>query len=92
VPFPRRDAYTVIISVSEGGRAAAEARARRAARLGLPAGVLESGDYPNFPSGLLVGFAGVYDSKAQAQKTADRLRTEGIAAAPYVRRVRGSGS
>lgn len=89
--WPKRDAYTVIIFVSNSDRAGAEARARRAARLNVKAGVISSGDYPNLPPGLQVGFAGVYDSRQQAEKAADRLRAEGIARAPYVRRIQGSG-
>ena len=91
VPWPRRNAYTAVISVSADDRAAVRASARRAARLGYRAGVLESGDYPNLPSGRFVGFAGVYDSKAEAERAARRLRAQDVAASPYVRQVRGAG-
>ena len=79
-------------SVSSGDRAAAAAPARRAAELGLRAGVLESGDFPNLPPGRMVGFVGVYDSRSEAEQVARRLADEGVARAPYVRRIRGSGS
>ncbi len=90
--WPQRDAYTVVVSVSSGDRAAAAAPARRAAKLGLRAGVLRSNDYPNLPPGRLVGFVGVYDSQSRAKQVARRLRDEGVARAPYVRLIRGSGS
>ena len=88
--WPRRDAYTAIIYVSPSNRAAARDRARRAARLGYRAGVFRSGDYPNFPPGRFVGFAGVYDDRGRALAAAARLKRQGVAASPYVRRVKGA--
>ncbi|HYI38502.1 MAG TPA: serine/threonine-protein kinase [Thermoleophilaceae bacterium] len=90
ISWPRRDAYTVVVAVSEGNREAATAAARRAADLGFRAGVLESGDFPNLPPGRQVGFVGVYDSRGQAEAAARRVRDEGVASAPYVRRIRGA--
>ena len=92
IAWPRRDAYTVVVYVASGNRAQARARARQAAKLGFRAGVLNSSDYPNLPPNRVVGFAGVYDSRGQAQRAVARLRREGVAKAPYVRRIKGAGA
>jgi serine/threonine protein kinase len=88
VSWPARDGYTAVIYVSPSDRAAGLARARRAAALGYDSGVLDSGDHSNLVSGQIVGFAGVYAKRADAQRAAQRLAARGVVAAPYVRFIK----
>ncbi|MDP2710649.1 MAG: serine/threonine-protein kinase [Solirubrobacteraceae bacterium] len=90
---PNRRAYTAVVYTSPGDRAEALRRARRAAALGYRSGVLRSDDFSNLELGLWVTFAGVYDGPERAERAVARLRSAGIARAPYVRLVDGgSGS
>jgi serine/threonine protein kinase len=89
--WPKRDAFTAIIHVAVSDPGPARATARRAALLGYQAGVLDSSDYSSLPPGRTVAFAGVFASRARAQRAARRLAREGVAAQPYVRFVNGAG-
>ena len=83
-----RDAWTVVLaSLPEGGgRAAAEAQARRARAAGLPgAGVLRSSDFASLSPGYYVVFAGVFDSLDAATRVLPDARAAFSAA--YTRRV-----
>jgi hypothetical protein len=64
----------------------ARARARRAVRAGLRAGVLNSSDYASLRPGYYVVFTGVYDSRDRAEAALDDARERGYAS-PYVRQV-----
>lgn len=91
-PWPDRSAYTVIVYVADSSAdPVARTRARRAARLGFPAGVLDSSRYSSLDPGRFVAFAGTFLSRRSAGRAAVRLREEGVAAAPYVRFVNGGG-
>jgi hypothetical protein len=65
VRWPRRDGYTIVLTVVPAtlGRATAEARARRAAAAPLPdVGLLTSAEYASLHPGYFVVFSGVYDT------------------------------
>ena len=80
-----RSAYTAVIYASDSDRATALQRARRAAALGVPAGVLRSNEFANLEPGVWVTFAGVHEDEAGAQRTAQRMREAGLAPSPYTR-------
>ena len=82
-----RSAYTTVIYASSSDRAAALAKAREAAGLGVSAGVLRSDDFANLERGVWVAFAGVHESQAQAERTAQRMREAGLASSPYTRLI-----
>lgn len=83
-----RDGWTVVlVSLPDGGgRAAAEAQARRARAAGLPdAGVLRSSDFASLNPGYYVVFAGVFDSLDAATRALPDARAAFSTA--YTRRV-----
>jgi hypothetical protein len=83
-----RDAWTIVlVSLPEGGgRAAAEAQARRARAAGLSgAGVLRSSDFGSLNPGYYVVFAGVFDSLDAATRALPDARAAFSTA--YTRRV-----
>ena len=92
ISWPDREGFTAIVYVSPADRNAARSRARKAVAAGVTAGVLRSDDYRSLPPGYWVTFAGVHRSAEQAQRTADRMKREGVAAQPYVRRIAASVS
>lgn len=85
ISWPAREAYTAVVFAGTGSRAEATARANDAVRQGVKAGVLRSDDFKSLQPGYWVAFAGVHQNRAQAQKTADRMRTSDVAGNPYVR-------
>jgi hypothetical protein len=85
--WPSREGWTAVAFASPSDKAGATAAARKAAKLGLTAGVLRSDRYPSLQAGAWVTFAGVYPTQAGAQKAADRLKAGKVAASPYVRFV-----
>jgi hypothetical protein len=87
----RGDGYTVVVAISEDGRGPALARARRARRLGLDAGVLNSSDYSSLEPGKTVAFVGIFLNRSAARKEADRVERLGLTQAPYVVFVNGAG-
>jgi len=88
--WPRRDGYTVVVGVADGGdRGRADALAEEARREGFKAGVLSSGAYSSLEPGKLVTFVGIHDSAAAARREAAAVRESGLASAPYVRFVNG---
>ncbi len=89
--WPARDAYTVVVAISEGDRGAALASARQARRLGLDAGVLNSSDHTSLEPGKIVTFVGIFGSRSEARREADRVRRLGLTRSPYVRLVSGAG-
>jgi hypothetical protein len=88
--WPERDGFTAIIHVSASDPAPARARARRAARLGYEAGILDTSDYSSLPPGRTVAFAGIFGSRERAERAATRLAGQGVARRPYVRFVNGA--
>ncbi len=89
-PFPAgTSAYTAIIFASPSDQAGAEAAASQAAALGFRSGVLNSSDYGSLQPGVIVAFAGVYDTAGEAEAAVSRVREAGIASAPYVRFIGG---
>jgi hypothetical protein len=73
-------AWTVVLaSVSHGGhsRAALERSARSASLPGLRVHVLDSSQHPRLRPALWIVFAGRYATRAQAERTARRLRQAG---------------
>ena len=79
--WPRgRDGYTVILASlpANAGVAPARARARDAAKAGLPqVGVLESSRYASLHPGYYVVFSGIYDSLADAQAAVANASSSG---------------
>ena len=88
--WPARDAYTVVVAISEGGEGQALARARQARRLGLDAGVLNSSDYTSLEPEKTVAFVGIFGSRGEARREAARVSRLGLTEAPYVRLVNGA--
>jgi len=82
-----RSAHTTVVYTSLTDRTTALSPARRAAALGLRAGVLRSDGFANLVPGVWVAFAGISDSPAAAQRIAQRIQRAAIAAEPYVRYV-----
>jgi hypothetical protein len=80
-----KDAFTVVL-LSARSRAGAQARARDAARAGVPAGVLRSSDYKSLRPGYWVVFAGQFSSQEQARRAQGRYGSQGFAGG-YVRYV-----
>lgn len=74
----------ITIVASEASRAAADEAAAEVAAHGHPAGVVRSDDYESLKAGLWVGFAGPFDSAAEARAMVDTLKADGIDGA-YVR-------
>ncbi len=73
-------AWTVVLaSVSHAGhpRAALERSARAASLPGLRAQVLDSSQHPRLRPALWIVFAGRYATRAQAERSAQRLRRAG---------------
>ena len=78
VRWPRRDGYTIVLTVvpTTAGPDAAEARARRAARTGLPdVGMLTSADYASLHPGYFIVFSGTYDGLDEALAALPRARS-----------------
>ena len=83
-----RDAWTIVLASlpESGGRAAAEAQARRARASGLPgAGVLRSSDFASLNPGYYVVFAAAFDSLDAAAGALPKARAAFPTA--YTRRV-----
>lgn len=83
-----RDGWTIVLVSlpASGGRAAAEAQARRARAAGLSAaGVLRSSDFASLNPGYYVVFAGVFDSLDAASRALPDARAAFSTA--YTRRV-----
>lgn len=90
-PWPPSQAGWTIVLESEpataGGRVRANARAEQAVKAGLPeVGVLVSSLYSSLHPGYLVVFAGIYDSRSQAQSTLNAAYAAGFSSA-YVRQI-----
>ena len=79
--WPRgRDGYTVILASlpTTAGASPARARAREAAKAGLPqVGVLESSRYASLHPGYYVVFSGIYDTLADAQAAVANASSSG---------------
>ena len=85
-----RNGYTVVLESipTSGGRSFAVARARAAARSGLPqVGVLDSGSFSSLHAGYFVVFSGVYASHAAADQGRLVAAGKGYPAA-YAREIR----
>ena len=67
-----RDGFTVVLISTEDPSSAREF-ARSARQGGTEVGLLRSNDYPSLQSGFWIVFSGVYRSRAEAQRAADRL-------------------
>jgi hypothetical protein len=61
-----------VVLLSSEDRASATSVARQARKGKVPAGVLRSDDYESLSRGFYIVFAGVYKTRAQAQRAADR--------------------
>jgi hypothetical protein len=89
-PWPaRRNGFTVVLESipARAGRSFAVARARSAARAGLPqVGVLDSSGYSSLHPGYFVVFSGVYASKAAADAAASAAAGKGFGSA-YSRQI-----
>jgi hypothetical protein len=85
-----RNGFTVVLESipTSGGRSFAVARARAAARSGLPqVGVLDSGSFSSLHPGYFVIFSGVYGSNAAADRARLTAAGKGYPAA-YAREIR----
>ncbi len=69
VLWPEATGFSVIIGSTEDARSA-RGLARAAGRAGVPAGVLSTDDYRGLGSNLHLVFAGVYESRARAERAA----------------------
>jgi hypothetical protein len=82
--------YTVVlesIPSAGDGRALALARARSAARAGLPkVGILDSSDYSSLHPGYFVVFSGIYAARDEADRAQSTANGKGFQAA-YVRQI-----
>jgi septal ring-binding cell division protein DamX len=67
-----RNAFTVVL-LSAGDEASARSFARNARRDDVDAGILRSDDYSSLEKGFWIVFSGVYRTRAQAERAADRL-------------------
>ena len=88
--WPARNGFTVVLESipTSAGRAFALARARAAARSGLPSvGVLNSGGYSSLHPGYFVVFSGVYASQDEADRARVTASARGYPAA-YAREIR----
>lgn len=70
-------AYTVVLAKSSD-ETTARARATAAVGSGIPAGVLDSTDYPSLDPGMWILFAGRYDTQADAAEDAARYVAAGF--------------
>lgn len=70
-------AYTVLL-VTTGDEASARARATAAVGAGVPAGVLNSSDYPTLAPGRWALFTGRFDSREVAAEEATRYAAAGF--------------
>jgi hypothetical protein len=85
-----RNGFTVVLESipTSAGRSFALARARAAARSGLPrVGVLDSGRYSSLHPGYFVVFSGVYGTQTAADQARVMASSKGYPAA-YVREIR----
>jgi septal ring-binding cell division protein DamX len=67
-----RDGFTVVL-LSTGDEASARAFARSARRGDVDAGMLRSDDFSSLEKGFWIVYAGVYRTRAQAERAAGRL-------------------
>ena len=84
-----RNGWTVVLESvpKSAGRGPANARARQAARAGLPqVGVLDSGDFSSLHPGYYVVFSGVYASQSAANTAARAAGGKGFGSA-YSRQI-----
>lgn len=84
-----RNGFTVVLESipARAGRAVAVARAKAAARAGLPdVGVLDSGLYSSLHPGYWVVFSGIYSSQQRADAARSAAAAQGFAAA-YSRQI-----
>jgi hypothetical protein len=90
VSWPRsRNGYTVVLESipTSAGRPFALARARAAARSGLPkVGVLDSARFSSLHAGYYVVFSGIYGSQSEADRTREAAISKGYSAA-YARQI-----
>jgi hypothetical protein len=90
-PWPAgRTGWTVVLEslpATPSGRTAAQARADRAARAGLPeVGILVSSRYSTLHPGYFVLFSGIYDSRGEAESNLRAAASAGFSSA-YVRQI-----
>lgn len=87
---PSQSGWTVVLESEPAtpvGRTRANARAQQAVKAGLTeVGVLVSSRYSSLHPGYLVVFAGIYDSRSQAQSTLNAAYAAGFSSA-YVRQI-----
>lgn len=85
-------AYTVVLGTAPD-EASARARATAAVGSGVPAGVLDSDDYPTLEPGQWVLFAGRFETREEAVDRAARYAAAGFPAAEaeFVSEQRGAG-
>lgn len=84
-----RSGYTVVlVSIpTAAGRSLAIARARAAARAGLPqVGILDSGKYSSLHPGYYVVFSGIYSTSAEATQAQAAAAAKGFGSA-YMRQI-----
>ena len=80
-PASRDDGFTVVLASLPDvrGRAAARAKATQAAKAGLTqVGVLDSDEYSSLHPGYYVVFAGIYDTRDQAENAQDAAASRGF--------------
>ena len=86
----RRNGFTVVLESipTSAGRSFAVARARAAARSGLPqVGVLDSGGFSSLHAGYFVVFSGIYGSQSAADQARITASAKGYPAS-YARQIR----
>jgi hypothetical protein len=89
VSWPGRNGFTVVLESipTSAGRSFALARARSAARSGLPrVGILDSGRYSSLHPGYFVVFSGVYGTRSEADQARITARAKGYPNA-YAREI-----
>jgi hypothetical protein len=87
--WPARNGFTVVLESIpiSAGRMFAVARARAAARSGLPqVGVIDSGDFASLHAGYFVVFSGIYGSRSAADQARITASSKGYPAA-YAREI-----
>jgi hypothetical protein len=88
--WPARNGFTVVLESIpiSGGRTFAIARARAAARSGLPqVGIINSGRFSSLHPGYFVVFSGIYGSQSAADQARITASAKGYPAA-YAREIR----
>lgn len=89
IEWPGQDGWTIVL-LSATSRSTATARGREALEAGVEeVGVLESSQYASLHPGYFVVFAGVFESRSEAQSALDGVQGRGYDAA-YVREIASS--